>query len=92
MKRDQQGCTLNFDLLLPGCGELIGGSLREHDFNSLNERSPADLSWYVNLRLDGYPYLAGFGLGIERLIMSILGLSNVKDTIPFPRWKGQCAF
>ncbi|AKX33749.1 asparaginyl-tRNA synthetase [Spiroplasma litorale] len=79
------------DLLVPGIGELVGGSQREDDFDKLSKRckdlgiDTDSLSWYNDLRKYGYYKSAGFGLGFERLIMYITGAGNIRDVIPFPR-------
>ncbi|QBQ07317.1 asparaginyl-tRNA synthetase [Spiroplasma gladiatoris] len=79
------------DLLVPGIGELVGGSQREDDFGKLKKRclemnvNINELDWYNNLRNYGYYKSAGFGLGFERLVMYITGASNIRDVISFPR-------
>ena len=80
------------DLLVPGVGEMIGGSQREEDLNRLDQRlselnmAPEEHWWYRDLRKYGgtVPH-AGFGLGFERAIMYLTGIENIRDTIPFPR-------
>ena len=82
------------DLLVPGVGELIGGSQREERIDILEGRmkelglSAEDYSWYLDLRRYGGAKHAGFGLGFERLIMYVTGISNIRDVIPFPRTAG----
>ncbi|MBR2336406.1 MAG: asparagine--tRNA ligase [Clostridia bacterium] len=79
------------DLLVPGVGELIGGSQREDRLDVLLARmnelglKPEDYDWYLNLRKFGGTTHAGFGLGFERMIMYLTGISNIRDVIPFPR-------
>ncbi|ATG97619.1 asparagine--tRNA ligase [Mesoplasma lactucae] len=79
------------DLLVPGIGELVGGSEREGSFDKLMKRceqmgiDPTELDWYIQLRQYGYYKSAGFGLGFERLIMYITGMTNIRDVIPYPR-------
>lgn len=79
------------DLLVPGIGELVGGSQREDDYDKLISRcqemniDPSELSWYNDLRNFGYYKSAGFGLGFERLIMYVTGAQNIRDVIAFPR-------
>ncbi|ALV23432.1 hypothetical protein ASO20_02090 [Mycoplasma sp. (ex Biomphalaria glabrata)] len=92
MKQDNDGKTVQaFDFLVEGIGELIGGSVREDDYDILNKTierlniSKQPLEWYLNLRKYGYDSSAGFGLGFERLIMYITGTQNIRDCIPFPR-------
>lgn len=79
------------DLLVPGVGEIIGGSQREERLEKLEARMEAlglkkeDYAWYLDLRKYGSVPHAGFGLGFERLIMYLSGMSNIRDVIPFPR-------
>lgn len=86
------------DLLVPGVGEIIGGSQREERLERLEERmkeldlNPEDYSWYLDLRRFGGTKHAGFGLGFERLIMYITGVSNIRDVIPFPRTTGSAEY
>ncbi len=86
------------DLLVPGVGEIIGGSQREDDYNKLMERTKTlnidvrSIQWYIDLRKYGYYASSGFGLGFERLVMYILGIENVRDTIPFPRYEGKISW
>ena len=86
------------DLLVPGIGELIGGSQREERLDLLKSRmaelglNEEDYWWYLELRKYGETKHAGFGLGFERLIMYITGMSNIRDVIPFPRTTGQSDF
>ncbi|MFH1405236.1 MAG: asparagine--tRNA ligase [Patescibacteria group bacterium] len=94
MKRDTDdpGLALNNDLLAPeGFGEIIGGSQREDNFNTLLERirehklPEADFEWYLDLRKYGSVPHSGFGFGLERIVGWICGLHHVRETIPFPR-------
>ncbi|MDR0856955.1 MAG: asparagine--tRNA ligase [Mycoplasmataceae bacterium] len=86
------------DLLVPGVGEIIGGSQREDSYDKLSARinelkmDVSSIQWYIDLRKYGYHSSAGFGLGFERLIMYILDLENIRDTIPFPRTPGNLKF
>lgn len=85
------------DLLVPGIGELIGGSVREDDYSKLMENKEKfnindDLKWYFDLRKSGYAPSAGFGLGFERLIMFVTGINNIRDVIPFPRTPNNLMF
>jgi len=86
------------DLLVPGIGELIGGSQREERYDVLVERmkemhlSPEDYWWYLELRKYGGNKHAGFGLGFERMIMYLTGVANIRDVIPFPRTVGNLEF
>ncbi|PIO74376.1 tRNA ligase class II [Teladorsagia circumcincta] len=81
--------TESFDLLCPVVGELAGGSIREPSLDALQKRSP-NIDWYLELRERGKPISGGFGLGFERLLQFLLGVPNIKDTIPFPRWYKHC--
>ncbi|QHX35643.1 asparaginyl-tRNA synthetase [Spiroplasma sp. TIUS-1] len=92
MKLNDDGITVAAtDLLVPGIGELVGGSQREDSYDKLIERcnelkiNPEDLKWYIDLRKFGYFKSAGFGLGFERLVMYLTGAKNIRDVIPFPR-------
>lgn len=86
------------DLLVPGIGEIIGGSQREERYDVLEEKirangmDPKDYDWYLDLRKYGSVKHAGFGLGFERLLMYVTGISNIRDVIPFPRTVGSAEF
>ncbi|MBO5248555.1 MAG: asparagine--tRNA ligase [Clostridia bacterium] len=86
------------DLLVPGVGEIIGGSQREERLDVLLARmkelglNEEDYWWYLDLRRYGGTKHAGFGLGFERLIMYLTGISNIRDAIPFPRTVGTAEF
>ena len=79
------------DVLAPKIGEIIGGSQREERLDVLQKRmnqtgvSPDNLQWYLDLRRFGSAPHAGFGLGFERLVQYITGMSNIRDVIPCPR-------
>ena len=99
MKLNEDGKTVAaMDLLVPGIGELIGGSQREENLEVLLERmaelglNEEDYWWYLDLRRFGGTRHAGFGLGFERLIMYLTGMTNIRDVIPFPRTTGQADF
>jgi asparaginyl-tRNA synthetase len=99
MKVNPDGKTVRaMDVLVPKIGEIIGGSQREDDHDTLLDRiqgaglSPSDYWWYLDLRKFGSVPHAGFGLGFERLIQFVTGLSNIRDVIPFPRTPGNLAF
>ncbi|KAJ8965239.1 hypothetical protein NQ317_006205 [Molorchus minor] len=82
------------DLLAPGVGEIVGGSLRENNYIKLKNRLPKlseQLEWYLDLRKYGGVPTGGFGLGFERYLLFLLGINNIKDTIPFPRWPHNCS-
>lgn len=92
MRLNDDGRTVAaMDLLVPGVGEIIGGSQREERSEYLEKRmsemglSCEDYSWYLDLRKYGGTRHAGFGLGFERAIMYLSGMSNIRDVIPFPR-------
>ncbi len=92
MKVNKDGRTVKaMDILLPRIGEIIGGSQREDDYETLLSRiketnlDPADYWWYLDLRKYGTVIHSGFGLGLERLIQFVTGLANIRDVIPFPR-------
>ena len=99
MRLNDDGKTVAaVDLLVPGVGEIIGGSQREERLDVLLKRmeelklNPEDYSWYLDLRRFGGTKHAGFGLGFERLIMYITGVSNIRDVLPFPRTTGSAEF
>jgi len=88
---DDEKTVAAMDLLVPGVGEIIGGSQREERLDILEKRMKEmdldmeDYQWYLDLRKYGSVKHAGFGLGFERLIMYISGMANIRDVIPFPR-------
>jgi asparaginyl-tRNA synthetase len=94
---DNKTCAAT-DLLVPGIGEVIGGSQREERLDVLDRRlkelelDPKDYWWYRDLRRYGSVPHAGFGLGFERLLMLVTGVENIRDTIPFPRYPGHAEF
>lgn len=99
MKENEDGATVAaVDLEVPGAGELIGGSQREEDYDTLIRRAKqmnVDLDvvgWYLNLRRYGGCVHSGFGMGFERLIMYLTGVENIRDVIPFPRTPGNCEY
>ena len=92
MKRNEDGETVRaMDVLLPRLGEIIGGSQREDDYDTLLARieekglNPDDYWWYLDLRRYGSAPHSGFGLGFERLVQFVTGMENIRDVIPFPR-------
>jgi asparaginyl-tRNA synthetase len=92
MRLNDDGKTVAaMDLLVPGVGEIIGGSQREERMENLIARmkemglNTEDYKWYLELRKYGGVSHAGFGLGFERLIMYLTGMANIRDVIPFPR-------
>ena len=86
------------DLLVPGIGEIIGGSQREERLevllNNMEEHniSKEDYYWYSDLRKYGTVPHSGFGLGFERMLMFVTGVANIRDVIPFPRTPGNADF
>ena len=99
MRLNDDGKTVAaMDMLVPGVGEIIGGSQREERFEVLTERmeqlglKQEDYSWYLDLRRYGGTKHAGFGLGFERLIMYLTGISNIRDVLPFPRTVGNAEY
>jgi asparaginyl-tRNA synthetase len=92
MKQNDDGKTVRaMDVLFPGIGEIIGGSQREEDYDKLEQRieelkiPKEELWWYMETRKFGTAPHSGFGLGFERLVLFITGMSNIRDVIPFPR-------
>lgn len=99
MKQNPDGKTVAAaDLLVPGIGELIGGSQREEDIEKLRARmkelnlNEEDYWWYIDLRRFGSSEHSGFGLGFERMMMYLTGMQNIRDVIPFPRTPKNCEF
>lgn len=97
MKLNEDGKTVAaMDCLVPGIGEIIGGSQREDDYEKLAARmeemglNRADYEFYLDLRKYGSTRHAGFGLGFERCVMYLTGMANIRDVIPFPRTVGTC--
>jgi len=92
MRLNDDGKTVAaMDLLVPGVGEIIGGSQREERLEVLEKRikdfglNKEDYEWYLDLRKYGGVKHAGFGLGFERTMMYLTGMANIRDVIPFPR-------
>jgi asparaginyl-tRNA synthetase len=99
MRMNEDGKTVSaMDLLVPGIGEIIGGSQREERLDMLEKRmeemglNKEDYWWYLELRKYGTVKHAGFGLGFERCIMYITGVTNIRDVIPFPRTVNSAEF
>ncbi len=99
MRLNDDGKTVAaVDMLVPGIGELIGGSQREERLDMLQKRivetgmREEDYSWYLDTRRFGTTPHAGFGLGFERLIMYVTGMSNIRDVLPFPRTTGSAEY
>ena len=99
MKENKDGKTVAaVDLIVPGCGELMGGSQREENYEKLINRmnelnmSKQGLEWYINLRKYGGCIHSGFGMGFERLLIYLTGVENIRDVIPYPRTPNNCEF
>lgn len=99
MRLNDDGKTVAaVDLLVPGVGEIIGGSQREERIDILERRmeelnlNKEDYWWYMDLRKYGGTRHAGFGLGFERLVMYLSGMSNIRDVLPYPRTTGSAEF
>ncbi len=99
MRENEDGKTVAaMDLLVPGIGEIVGGSQREERLDHLLSRmkelnlQEGDYWWYLDLRRYGTVVHSGFGLGFERLIMYLTGISNIRDVLPFPRTTGTAEF
>ncbi len=99
MKRNDDGKTVRaMDVLFPKIGEIIGGSQREESYEKLTDRIAAmeipakDIWWYLETRKFGTVPHSGFGLGFERLMVFVSGMSNIRDVIPFPRTPGNASF
>ena len=97
MKLNPDGKTVAaMDCLVPGIGEIIGGSQREDNFDILENRieelgmKPEDYAFYLDLRKYGSARHAGYGLGFERCVMYLTGMGNIRDVLPFPRTVGNC--
>jgi asparaginyl-tRNA synthetase len=86
------------DVLFPGIGEIIGGSQREDNYEKLKTRAAQvgihaeQIWWYLETRQFGSCPHAGFGLGFERLVLFVTGMSNIRDVIPFPRYPKSAEF
>ena len=98
MKQNEDGRTVRaMDVLFPKIGEIIGGSEREADYDKLQQRIEQlnipmkDMWWYLDTRRFGTVPHSGFGLGFERLVLFVTGMTNIRDVIPFPRTPGNAA-
>ncbi|HMR07510.1 MAG TPA: asparagine--tRNA ligase, partial [Polyangiaceae bacterium] len=95
---DDEKTVAAMDVLAPGIGEIIGGSQREERLDVLDQRlvahqlEPSAYGWYRDLRRYGTVPHAGFGLGLERLVVYATGVANIRDAIPYPRTPGNAAF
>ena len=99
MRENDDGKTVGaMDVLFPGIGEIIGGSQREERLEILQRRmkdfgiEEKEMDWYVDTRRFGTAPHSGFGLGLERMVQFITGMSNIRDVIPFPRTPGNAEF
>lgn len=99
MRANDDGKTVTaMDVLVPGVGEIIGGSQREERYDLLkaameqHDLNMEDYGWYLDLRKYGTVPHAGFGAGFERLLMYVTGMQNIRDVIPFARTPGSCEF
>jgi asparaginyl-tRNA synthetase len=99
MRRNDDGETVAaMDVLVPGIGEIIGGSQREERHDVLRATMSAEglsgeaYQWYLDTRKFGSVPHAGFGMGFERMLMFVTGMGNIRDVIPFARTPGHCAF
>ncbi len=99
MRVNDDGKTVRaMDVLVPGVGEIIGGSQREERLDVLEERmkeqklNPESYWWYLELRKYGTVPHSGFGLGVERTVQFVTGMTNIRDVIPFPRTPGNADF
>jgi asparaginyl-tRNA synthetase len=99
MKQNEDGKTVRgMDVLFPKIGEIIGGSQREEDLEKLLQRirelklPEKELSWYIDTRKFGSAPHSGFGLGFERLLLFVTGMTNIRDVIPFPRFPKNADF
>jgi asparaginyl-tRNA synthetase len=99
MRQNEDGKTVAaMDILFPGIGEIVGGSQREERLDRLETRMHEigipveELSWYLDTRRFGSCPHAGFGLGFERLVLFVTGMTNIRDVIPFPRTPKNCEF
>lgn len=99
MKQNDDGKTVRaMDVLFPKIGEIIGGSQREEDYNKLKTRAAEmdvpekDIWWYLDTRRFGTAPHAGFGLGFERLLLFVTGMTNIRDVVPFPRTPNNAEF
>ncbi|MBD5322946.1 MAG: asparagine--tRNA ligase [Bacteroides sp.] len=99
MKQNEDGRTVRaMDVLFPNIGEIIGGSEREENYDKLLQRIEEldipmkDMWWYLDTRRFGTVPHSGFGLGFERLVLFVTGMTNIRDVIPFPRTPGKAEF
>ena len=95
-RNDDEKTVAAMDVLVPGIGEIIGGSQREERLDVLRGSmrseglSEEEYQWYIDLRKFGSVPHSGFGMGFERMLMMVTGVQNIRDVIPFPRTPGAC--
>lgn len=99
MRQNDDGKTVAaMDILAPGIGEIVGGSQREERLEVLEKRMKemnipsGEMDWYLDTRRFGTVPHAGFGLGFERLMLFVTGMTNIRDVIPFPRFPKNAEF
>lgn len=99
MKQNDDGKTVRgMDVLFPQIGEIVGGSERESDYNKILARMKElnmnldAYQWYLDTRRFGTVPHSGFGLGFERLLLFVTGMTNIRDVIPFPRYPKNAKF
>ncbi|MBZ0099049.1 MAG: asparagine--tRNA ligase, partial [Taibaiella sp.] len=99
MRLNDDGKTVAaMDILAPGIGEIVGGSQREERLDKLEQRMREmhipveEMYWYLDTRRFGTVPHAGFGLGFERMVQFVTGMTNIRDVIPFPRTPGNAEF
>ena len=97
-ENDDKKTVAAMDLLVPGVGEIIGGSQREERYDILKKKiednglNMKDYEWYLDLRKYGTAVHSGYGLGFERAVMYVTGVSNIRDVTAFPRTVGHAEF
>ena len=95
---DDNNTVAAMDILFPGIGEIVGGSQREERYDVLRRKMAdmhipeEEMQWYLDTRKFGTVPHAGYGLGFERLVLFVTGMTNIRDVIPFPRYPGYAAF
>lgn len=92
-KKENPEIVEALDFIVPRVGEVVGGSVREDNYELLKSKMPAEenLQWYLDLRKYGGVTTGGFGMGFERYLQFLLNIHNIKDVIPYPRWAHNCS-